>query len=492
MSSITLPEGWLSIKIADVSDVQGGKRLPKGSEFATQVTAHPYLRVTDFGGETVDVSNLKYIDDETFQQIKNYIISKNDLYISIAGTIGLVGDIPEQLDGANLTENAAKICNIYGVEKVFLKRYLNSSVSQSQFDDKTVSSGQPKLALFRIRDCDFPLPPLAEQQQIAQKLDELLAQVDTLKTRLDAIPNILKRFRQSVLAAAVSGRLTEEWRGSNKSTLVDVSISEIESSRQLILGKKCNSKIHLSSEEYDIPESWKWVSLDFLAAKIVDGTHHTPTYVDDGVPFISVKDIKDGRVNFEYTKFISSAEHTELTKRCNPEAGDLLITKSGTIGRTAIVPESKEFSLFVSVALIKPISTIVNMQFVDIALKKWVNEIDVSSRIVGTAIKNLHLQDMRVLAIPFAPLEEQTEIVRRVEQLFAYADQIEQRVKDAQARVNHLTQSILAKAFRGELTADWRAQNPELISGENSAAALLERIKAEREAAGKSKRKVKA
>ena len=78
-------------------------------------------------------------------------------------------------------------------------------------------------------------------------------------------------------------------------------------------------------------------------------------------------------------------------------------------------------------------------------------------------------------------LEEQTEIVNRVEQLFTYADQIEQRVKDAQARVNHLTQAILAKAFRGELTADWREQNPDLISGENSAEALLAKIKAERE-----------
>jgi type I restriction enzyme S subunit len=85
-------------------------------------------------------------------------------------------------------------------------------------------------------------------------------------------------------------------------------------------------------------------------------------------------------------------------------------------------------------------------------------------------------------------IQEQTEIVRRVEQLFAYADQIEQRVKDAQARVNYLTQSILAKAFRGELTADWRAQNPDLISGDNSAEALLARIRAEREAvAGKPK-----
>ena len=86
------------------------------------------------------------------------------------------------------------------------------------------------------------------------------------------------------------------------------------------------------------------------------------------------------------------------------------------------------------------------------------------------------------------PIEEQTEIVARVEQLFTYAEQIEQRVKDAQARANHLTQSILAKAFSGELTADWRAQNPELISGDNSAAALLARIKAERETIAKPKK----
>jgi len=89
-------------------------------------------------------------------------------------------------------------------------------------------------------------------------------------------------------------------------------------------------------------------------------------------------------------------------------------------------------------------------------------------------------------------IEKPAEIVRRVEQLSAYTDQIEQRVKDAQARVNHLTQSILAKAFRGELTAEWRAQNPELISGENSAAALLERIRVERETTLKPKRKAKA
>ena len=101
---------------------------------------------------------------------------------------------------------------------------------------------------------------------------------------------------------------------------------------------------------------------------------------------------------------------------------------------------------------------------------------------------NLNLNKVRDIPVLLPPIEEQTEIVTRVEQLFVYADQIEQRVKDAQSRVNHLTQASLAKAFRGELTAEWRAQNPDLISGENSAEALLARIKAEREMVVKPKK----
>jgi type I restriction enzyme, S subunit len=106
---------------------------------------------------------------------------------------------------------------------------------------------------------------------------------------------------------------------------------------------------------------------------------------------------------------------------------------------------------------------------------------NVAANHVGVAQQHFNVGSMKKMPIHLPSIEEQTENVNRVEQLFAYADQIEQRVKDAQARVNHLTQAILVKAFRGELTADWRAQNPELISGENSAEALLARIKTERE-----------
>ncbi|WP_394132730.1 restriction endonuclease subunit S [Marinobacter nauticus] len=380
------------------------------------------------------------------------------------------------------------------LDQRFLNKYLEFFYNSGEVIKYQGGSNNLRNLKFKeYSQISVPVPPLAEQKVIADTLDTLLAQVENTKARLERIPQILKRFRQSVLAAAVSGRLTEEWRKVSNCSLVDETLADIAFDRaQETKGKTKTPQAHLKQEESPIPDSWKWVSLDSLAKKIVDGTHHTPTYIDSGVPFISVKDIKGGKVSFDNTKFISEEEHSELSKRCPVEEGDLLITKSGTIGRTALVRTSLPFSIFVSVALIKPASSKVNVRYVDLALQKWINEIDVSSRIVGSAIKNLHLRDMKVLAIPFAPIEEQTEIVRRVDQLFAHADRIEQQVNKALARVNNLTQSILAKAFRGELTEQWRKDNPELISGENSAEALLERVNAEREAIKPKRQKQKA
>lgn len=450
-----IPESWARTILGDVISISSGQGLTKSKMIEGEIPV--------FGGNGVTGwHNDSNIEKETIA------IGRVGYY---CGSVHLTPKRAWITDNAFITSFD---------EKVMGQKFLYLLLTNADLRQNDSSTAQPVISGAKVYPIEINLPPLAEQKVIADKLDELLAQVESTKARLDAIPAILKSFRQSVLAAAVSGKLTEEWREKCAYTPASISLDEIKVSRINRLGKKSPSKTHLLSEEYIIPESWQWVSLDFLSLKIVDGTHHTPTYIDAGIPFISVKDIKNGQINFESTKFISEAEHDTLSKRCKPEIGDLLITKSGTIGRTAIVKQCIEFSLFVSVALIKPVSSMVNMQFIDIALQKWVNEIDVSSRIVGTAIKNLHLQDMKVLAIPFAPIEEQTEIVRRVEELFALADKVEVQVNAAQARVNNLTQSILAKAFRGELTADWRAANPELISGDNSAEALLKRIKAER------------
>lgn len=209
-------ENWATVKLSDISQIKGGKRLPKGHELLSEKTPYPYIRVTDFDNASVNLDNLKYLSEETHNLIKNYTISKNDLYISIAGTIGLVGEIPEVLDGANLTENSAKICDIKPeVSKDFLKLCLNSYQIKEQFDDKVTSSGQPKLALFRIRDCVIPLPPLTEQQQIVAEVERLFAVADSIETQVKEALERVGHLTQSILHQAFTGNLSADWRKEN-------------------------------------------------------------------------------------------------------------------------------------------------------------------------------------------------------------------------------------------------------------------------------------
>ncbi|MFL1466853.1 restriction endonuclease subunit S [Marinobacter sp. HN1S83] len=351
-----------------------------------------------------------------------------------------------------------------------------------------------------LKELGFGVPPLAEQKVIADKLDTLLDQVENTKARLERIPQILKRFRQSVLAAAVSGLLTEEWReGRATNRTLEEFLKQLETLRQIAVqeenqrtGKKSKFKavnIDTSDAPSELPESWNWIPVEALATKVTDGVHKKPTYVSSGVPFITVKNLTKGNgISFSETNFISENDHEEFCKRTNPEKGDILISKDGTLGVVRQIRTDKIFSIFVSVALVKPADRRMS-DYLEIAFQSPVVQGQMIG--VGTGLQHIHLTDLRKDLIPVPSLEEQTEIVRQVDLLFAHADRIEQQVNNALARVNNLTQSILAKAFRGELTEQWRKDNPELISGENSAEALLERIKAERAAQKPAGRRTK-
>lgn len=341
-----------------------------------------------------------------------------------------------------------------------------------------------------LKEAVYLLPPLAEQTRIAQRLDELLAQVHTLKARIDAIPALLKRFRQSVLAAAVSGRLTEEWRNDNPIHEGEITglLEEIELERQKAFQadaervgrrKKYNPPVPALAERLpEIPSSWSWVSVDSLASKVVDGVHKKPDYKESGVPFITVKNLTtDNEISFTDTKYVSIEDHKEFYKRANPEKSDILISKDGTLGVVRQIKTNTEFSIFVSVALVKPALRSMS-DYLEIAFKS--PQVQAQMVGVGSGLQHIHLTDLRQDAIPLPTKHEQTEIVRRVDQLFAFADQLESKVASAKSRIDHLTQSILAKAFRGELVP----QDP----NDEPASVLLERIKAQCAAPPKARR----
>ena len=180
-----LPVGWEWCCLGTLTTIRGGKRLPKGYQLTTEKTPYIYIRVTDMRNGSIRDDDIHYISEEVQSQISNYIITQDDIYMTIVGaTIGKCGLVPSKFDGMNLTENAARIIPFYGVEKNYLFKCLDSSFAQKQFFDKTKQVGVQKMALNRLSSTKIPLPPLAEQQRIVAKVDELMTVCDQLKEKL--------------------------------------------------------------------------------------------------------------------------------------------------------------------------------------------------------------------------------------------------------------------------------------------------------------------
>ncbi|EFC4196810.1 restriction endonuclease subunit S [Escherichia coli] len=309
-----------------------------------------------------------------------------------------------------------------------------------------------------ITDISVALPSPSEQTLIAEKLDTLLAQVESTKARLEQIPQILKRFRQAVLVAAVSGNLTEAWRRKNNFNF----------------------------------DNWENLTLGHIVKKIEAGKNIKcieipPDNHQYGI--IKISAVTWGEYDEEESKTLPDKSLFIESRRIS--VGDFLISRANTLellGNPVIVKQVTK-NLMLSDKVLRLVMEDYDKPWINIFLRSFYGRREIEFRSTGNqlSMRNIGQKALLEIPIPKPPIEEQHEIVRRVEQLFAYADAIEKQVNNALARVNNLTQSILAKAFRGELTAQWRAENPDLISGENSAAALLEKIKAERAASGGKK-----
>jgi type I restriction enzyme M protein len=190
---IDIDPEWEIVELSEVCYVKGGKRVPKGESFSENKTPFPYIRVTDLREMSVDLSGLKYIPKSIQSLISRYIISKEDVYISIAGTIGLFGTIPDQLDGANLTENAAKLVIIDNkLDRFYLTFIGNSQVVQAQIKKLTHAVGVPKLALERIKSIEIPIPPIDVQRKISEQIIQELAIVDANKQMIQIFEQKIK------------------------------------------------------------------------------------------------------------------------------------------------------------------------------------------------------------------------------------------------------------------------------------------------------------
>lgn len=189
---------WVWSNLDTVCDVKGGKRLPKGNSLTEIPNNHPYIRVADMYMGGIDTTNILYVPLDIVSSIKNYTIAKDDLFITVAGTLGIVGEVPAILDGANLTENADKLANI-SCNKKFLLYVLKSPIIQRYVDAESTQNAQPKLALTRIRSFKIPLPSSEEQQRIATVLAKADKEIELLEQQLADLNQEKKALMQQLL-----------------------------------------------------------------------------------------------------------------------------------------------------------------------------------------------------------------------------------------------------------------------------------------------------
>ncbi len=464
MSEICIPDEWIFCAVGELGEIVTGK-TPSTKDKANFGGEIPFLKPGDLDAGGNIASTQDTLSEKGLALVPS--LPKHSIAVTCIGNLGKVG-ITTRESASNQQINS--ILPSPHVSHKFLYHYMTSM--KWWLEQEASATTVAIINKGKFSKAPVKLPPLAEQKEIAARLDDLLAQVASIKTRLDGLPAILKRFRQSTLAAAVSGKLTEEWRGT----------PAIETNQ---------SPVTIGQENNQTPKGWDWKKLLDLA-DLESG--HTPRksvseYWEGGdVYWICLQDIRAAHgttiVDTKHKPTMLGIENSSA--RLLPK-GTVCFSRDISVGFTTIM--GHEMSTTQHFANWICGEELFN-EYLMLALMAAKDHLTISGQ--GTTVKTIYMPALKEFRLLTPPEKEQTEIVRRVEELFAFADQVEQRVKDAQAHVNHLTQSILAKAFRGELTADWRAAHTDLITGENSAAALLERIKSERAKLNPKKRTLKS
>lgn len=370
-----IPEGWTANTLKDIAKVKGGKRMPKGKPLLDMETPFPYIRVSDFRNSTVSSDNLKFVHPDDQKSISRYTISSDDLYISIAGTLGLVGTIPKTLDGAQLTENAAKIMiqDHSKIDKEFLKFSLLSEQTQNQILKlKGTGGGVPKLALFRIESVNLHLPPLPEQKRIA----EILASVDDAIQATEKVIEQTKKVKQGLLQELLT-------RGIGHTKFKKAEIGEI-------------------------PESWEVGKLGDVA-RIVDPnpSHRYPPEDRAGIPLVSTADfIGDDEYRYDKCKYVPHSTYRNQLERCTFSEGDVVFARKGRIGFARFYGKEKKcFSH--TVVIIKALDKLISDYLLWLVRSDYVSGRLTRTMNSNSGVPTLGVKPIAANTVPIPPLAEQ-------------------------------------------------------------------------------------
>ncbi|PKG52341.1 restriction endonuclease subunit S [Olleya sp. 1-3] len=446
-----LPNNWIVTEIGNICLIGDGNhsgKYPKKEEMLSE--GIPFIRGVNFKKGIVSMKDMLYISPEKHEQLRKGHLKKGDVLCANRGMIGKVAMLPDSFEKANLNSQLAWFRCIDKVQSKLLYYQLQDVNVTDQMNNLTTGTALKQLPIGNVKKIKLKIPPLPEQQRIVAKLDELFGYLDTLKTRLNNIPQILKNFRQAVLTQAVTGKLTEEWR----------------------VGKEL--------------EEWSIVNLKDITTKIGSGS--TPrggseSYKEEGIPLVRSMNIHFNGIKSKGLAFIDE-EQAERLKNVIIQENDILLNITGaSIGRVCIAEKSIVGGRVNQHVTIIRLNDDNSPEYVNMYLASSLIQNYIFNENYGVTRQALTKTQTQNLEINIPPKEEQTEIVKRVEHLFAKADAIEAQYQSLKTKIDNLPQAILAKAFKGELIAQ--------LDTDGSAKVLLEEIKKLKESLRGTKQSVK-
>jgi type I restriction enzyme S subunit len=410
-----VPGSWEWTTLGEICSIKGGKRIPKGKAFSKEKTDHVYLRVTDMKNNTIIMSDLRYIDDDVFSEIESYTINSSDLYLTIAGTIGAVGIVPETVNGMNLTENAAKLTNI-SCDKMYLMYSLLSTIAQEHFSSRFHQVAQPKLSIETASKTPIPLPPIEEQERVVVEIEKWLALIETIESGKTDLQATIKQTKCKILDLAIHGKLVPQDPND-------------EPASELLKRINPNAEITCDNGQYgQLPKGWVAASISDFRIDILNGyAFQSSKYTNEGVRIIRITNVQDGYIEDDSPKYYPLSLILEY-ERFMLKSNDLLMSLTGNVGRVGFLPESMlPAALNQRVACIQ--SNIISTKFLSYLFRTntFKNECVASAK--GVAQLNISTEWLKEYIIMVPPLAEQYRIVAKIEELFTSLDNIQKSLE---------------------------------------------------------------
>lgn len=477
-----LPKGWEWVRMGTIADYNGRDNAdPKDIDKNCWV-----LDLEDIEKTTSQLLYRAQYSERESKSTKSQFKAGDVLYGKLRPYLDKV--IVADSDGVCTTE-LVPIVPSKAIVAHFLRWMLKSPSFLRYVNSLMYGVKMPRLGTDDAINSIHALPPFNEQLRIVAKIDELMARCDALEKlrekrdaqrlavhtatirqllnvaetnghihareflsqhfgELYTVKENVTELRKAILQLAVMGKLVPQDPNDPPASEL---LRQIEKEKRRLVkeGKIREPKplplIATDEIPFVLPRGWEWVRFGSMAYQITDGTHHTPRYVQEGIPFLSVKDMSSGKLSFGDSRFISESEHKELIRRCNPEKGDLLLTKVGTTGIPVLVDTSRQFSIFVSVALIKFPQSCISGEYLTWAVKSPLVKKQSADGTEGVGNKNLVLRKIQSFLLPLPTLAEQHRIVAKIDQLMSLCDTLEQQIDTARETQSALLNAMMAQ-----------------------------------------------